>query len=690
MFDPHRLAAALAALSVLLAGAAPLQAQSAAPRLNKSQRTLLEAVVAAVDRAAAGAPETPLADATWLSHVLRASDGSHYVALRAEIPDASSPKEPATLYVRLALRRVGSETLLAPPRSAVMDWLQGLRGDPLPMRAMTSMSVPQGEIPVGGAAMLAGSQAMVAANDASNALRLQDMERERARREREAREKQRRAELESRATTPASTMHAFEDFDVKSALASTARGLLIDRGVTAGPGDYDVFIGWAEPSNAKAPAVRVISHHLSLPAANRTDFSLSDVVLADAVRTLESAYPVEQQGAHPYAIGALETTPARDTRFRVDELLSVVVQVINPAGGPTGKPEVDVAFRVSRDVAGRPQLVGSLPVQHYTASTLPVDFDVASGHPLFAALQMPLATFARGRYTIEVIATDRVGGRQTTRTAAFEVTGTPESLLREAPTPGQAFRRDSVLAPVMLTALGRALAPPSPSEPLARSLAAVATGRFAELVRVDTTIAAERPIAQALLGIGLYGLGDSARSVAAQLTQAASLGAPSAPVLLMLGATYALGGDDKAAVAAWNQAREGGIDDDVVATLLIDAYMRQGDVARAAAMATAALDSQPGNAAARRALAATYIATRRPADALRLLDAAPADAAEPEHDFLVMHALFAGVVAGDPAMTAPAARERFVAICARYMHAAGRHADLVREWLAAAAAAGPR
>ncbi len=688
MFDPHRLAAALAALSVLLAGAVPARAQSAAPRLNKSQRTLLEAVVAAVDRAAAGAPDAPLIEASWLSHVLRASDGSHYVALRAEVPEAPAPRDPATIYVRLALRRVGSETLLAPPRSAVMDWLQGLRGDPLPMRAMKSMSVPQGEIPVGGAAMLAGSQAMVAANDASNALRLQDMERERARRDREAREKQRRAELESRATSPVSPLHAFEDFDVKTTFGPAARGLRIERGITAGPGDYDVYIAWAEPGSAKTPTVRVITRRLSLPAASRTDFALSDVVLADAVRTLESPYPVDQQGAHPYAIGALETTPARDTRFRVDEPVSVVVQVINPAGGPTGKPDVDVAFRVSRDVGGRPQLVGSLPVQHYNATTLPVDFDVASGHPLFAALQMPLAAFSRGHYTLEVIATDRVGGRQTARTAGFDVTGTPASLLREAPTPGQAFRRDSVLAPATLHAISRALTPQAPSEPLARALAAVASGRFSDLLRVDTTVAAERPVTLALLGLGLYGLGDSARSVAAQLTQAANQGAPPAPVLLLLGATYALGGDDKAAVTAWNQAREGRIADDVVATLLIDAYMRMGDVARAAAMATAALDSQPENAAARRALAATYIATRRHGDALRLLDAAPAASADPEHDFLVMHALFAGAVAGDAAMTAPAARDRFAALAQRYVQAAGRHAELVGEWLAVTTAGG--
>ena len=70
-------------------------------------------------------------------------------------------------------------------------------------------------------------------------------------------------------------------------------------------------------------------------------------------------------------------------------------------------------------------------------------------------------------------------------------------------------------------------------------------------------------------------------------------GAPAAPVLVVLGATYALAGDDKAALTAWNQARDAGIDDASVATLLVDAYMRQGDVARATAMARAALDAQP-------------------------------------------------------------------------------------------------
>ena len=41
-------------------------------------------------------------------------------------------------------------------------------------------------------------------------------------------------------------------------------------------------------------------------------------------------------------------------------------------------------------------------------------------------------------------------------------------------------------------------------------------------------------------------------------------------------------------------------------------------------------------------------------------------------------------------MAAPAARERFTTIGQRYVQGGGRHADLVREWLAVAAPSAPR
>ncbi|MFN7978873.1 MAG: hypothetical protein U0P30_12100 [Vicinamibacterales bacterium] len=173
-------AAAVALAAALASGglAAPVIAQVAAPKLSKPQRAAFEAILDAVERAAAGSADAPVEPATWITHVLRASDGSHYVALHADLTAGQAPTEPVPMYARFAARRVGADTELPPARSAVADWLKGLRGDPLPMRASRSTTVPQGEVPVGGAAILAGDAGV----EASNVLRLQDLERDRARR----------------------------------------------------------------------------------------------------------------------------------------------------------------------------------------------------------------------------------------------------------------------------------------------------------------------------------------------------------------------------------------------------------------------------------------------------------------------------------------------------------------------------
>ena len=62
--------------------------------------------MAAVDQAQASSAATP---ATWQTHVLRASDGSHYVALSAVARDIPAPKDAVLLYVRLATRRTAAD-----------------------------------------------------------------------------------------------------------------------------------------------------------------------------------------------------------------------------------------------------------------------------------------------------------------------------------------------------------------------------------------------------------------------------------------------------------------------------------------------------------------------------------------------------------------------------------------------------
>jgi len=653
-------------------------ARQGAPAVSVPQRAALDAAVRAVHRRSAS--EAP--DISWQSHVLRASDGSHYVALRATVPGDALPSGPVVLYVRLATRPTDPPSTTS-ERSAVLEWLDGERNAPLPMRAGGSMSVPRGEMPVG--SIMPGRDP---ASESVAALRLLTLERDRAARRREDREADRRKALESAARARPTNLLPFEDFDVAATLTpAPGGGVEVWRSLTAGPGDYDLSLAWATPAARGRPiAVRVVSRRLTLPAAG-PGFDLSDIVLADDVRVVTTSSRASEQNAHPYLLGALDAAPARDDRFRVDEKLSVLMQVVNPSGDAGGKPDVDVAFAVTRFEGDREVAIGALPTQRHNGVTLPADFSTAQGHPLFVAVQAPLTRFARGRYRLAITATDVLTGRQAARDVRFTVTGTPQSLLREAPAPGQAFRRDAVLTPSLRQTLVSALTPIAPSTMLRGMLEAAVAGRFADLVRDAAVEPGERPAAIALRAFGLYALGDTPRAVAVQLQQALTQGAPAAPVQVLLGATHALAGADTLAIDAWNRAREGQVDDPSIAALLVDAYMRLGDAARATAMARAAVDASPGNAAASRGLAAASIAAGRYAEALDVL--APLSGGnDADTDFLVIHALYGGVVGRTAPGSTPDGLARLKDLGRRYIAAGGAHAALVREWLSVTDPAG--
>jgi len=121
-------------------------AQSPAPNLTRQQRDLLQAIVAAVD-AAATQPET--VDLKWQHHIMRASDGSHYLAFSAEPPaDAALPSGPALLYLRLATATPAGAQRIA-ERSPIKEWLNGRRTDP---RLLPNRGIAVGEMPMMGAA----------------------------------------------------------------------------------------------------------------------------------------------------------------------------------------------------------------------------------------------------------------------------------------------------------------------------------------------------------------------------------------------------------------------------------------------------------------------------------------------------------------------------------------------------------
>jgi hypothetical protein len=126
-------------VALVLAAPLPASGQGRPPNLSKEQRQALLAAVTAVKQAT---PQPPSNDG-WQIHVLRASDGSHYVAFSVEAPPDITTDTPLTLYIRLT-PRLPNYSHAVTSRSAVEEWLLGQRSDPLPMRARRVAVDPDG------------------------------------------------------------------------------------------------------------------------------------------------------------------------------------------------------------------------------------------------------------------------------------------------------------------------------------------------------------------------------------------------------------------------------------------------------------------------------------------------------------------------------------------------------------------
>lgn len=656
----------LAAVAGLLLAGAPAAAQG--PSLSREQRTLLQALVRAVDSASAQ-PATPGAALT--TDVLRASDGSHYVAFGVTPPAAVPlPAGPVMLYVRLA---AAASTAGAAERSAVREWLAGTTAAPVPWFSRSGIAI--GDMPAFGAS--ANLSLRPYAVQGSTDLQTLSLERDRQRRDQDQRERQRRAELEGTAP-PRSDVLPFEDFDLAASAVAVAGSRRIERALTTGPGDYTLTVAWADAAATDAPAIQVVRTPLHLPAAPSNAIAVSSVILADRVTLRETAYPPAQQAAHPYAIGLTEITPARDHVLTGSERLSVAFQIIGARPSERGKPDVEAALRIVRVVGGREEAVASLTPQSYTPETVPANFDLRVGHPLFVALSAPIGTLRRGDYRLKIDITDRHAGRTAAAEADFTIGATLTALLKEAPPPAARFPADAAVSAEVLAYVTRALRPsspsPSPSPALRAALDAVAAGRFVDVT--DAPVAeSEEGVRAAVRGLGLLAVADA--SAAAHFQRAVLLGVPAGPARLLSGAARALQGRDADAIAAWQEALKAGAPLPLVAPFLLDAYVRRADYTRATAL-VATTTPPPTTPMWQRGMAALAIGTGRERDALPLLDALrqarPDDA---DVGWLRLHALYALIASGDGAR-----RDRFTAEARAYVEAKGPHAALAREWLA--------
>jgi hypothetical protein len=532
-----------------------------------------------------------------------------------------------------------------------------------------------GEMPAFGAGAIGvrGSTASAGSMD----LKLMAMERERARQEQEDRDKQRRAELEGK-TTGLRDVLPFEDFDLASKSNAADGTRQISRAFTAGPGTYELYIGWVDTSAPKpAATIRVLKRPVTLPPATASGLTLGSVIVADNVQARAVPYAPAEQAAHPYAIGPTEITPARDAVFTRDERLAVAFQVINAVASDTGKPDVVAAFRVVRVDGDREVPVASLNPQTYTEASMPSDFDLRLGHPLFVAVAAPMATVPRGEYRLKILVTDRRAGVSRTADADFRIIGTPLSLLAEAPPLGRPFQREEALTDAVLSAVVHALTPASPSPALQRALGAASARRFIDLLVEEPVPPAEQGARAALNGLALYTIGDA--SAVVQLQRALTLGAPAAPVQFLIGAARATQKRDPDAIAAWQLALDSGLPSAVVTPLLVEAHLRRGEGPRAAALIATELAGRPADGVWARPLAATHLAAGRDRDAIAVLDARLSqDPADPDATWLQLQALYGSLVRGTSKTAGD--RQRFTTATQAYIAAGGANAVLAAEW----------
>ncbi|MEO5739094.1 MAG: hypothetical protein ABIS29_00670, partial [Vicinamibacterales bacterium] len=560
----------LAALFVFACLWEVASAQAQAPNLTRAQHDLLRAIVLATDAATAKPVDN---DAPWQTHVMRASDGSHYVAFSLEpTPDHALPPGPVMLYLRLATATPEGAVAIA-ERSAIGEWLAGSRTDP---RLLPKRNIAIGDMPAfgPGAIGVRGSTA----STGSNELKLMAMERERARQEQQDQDRKRRAQMEGR-QTPARDVVPFEDFDLASRSIRSDGQRIVSRALTAGPGDYDLFLGWADPSSPK-PVVHVVRKALHLPAARTAGLSTSSVILADSVTQRGAPYPASEQGAHPYSIGSMEIVPASAAQYTRDRNIAVAFQVINAQSSEAGMPNVEVAFRIVRVAGERESPVASLTPQQYNSVSLPADFNLRVGHPLFAAVTAPLATLTRGEYRLKIVVNDRVSGTSANAETSFSVTGTPASLLTEAPSLGAPFTHQALLDPGTLSEILSGLAPPSPSAALARALAIAGSGKLVNLLVEEPVPAAESGVRAALTGLALLSVGDA--SAGSLFQRALEQNAAAGPTQFLLGGVRAMQSRDGDAIVAWQAALHAGGAPAVTHALLADAFLRRNDPQHAA------------------------------------------------------------------------------------------------------------
>jgi tetratricopeptide (TPR) repeat protein len=664
-----------------------LAAQAAAQesrRLDDRQRAQILSLIEAVDEAQGAGTAVEVPEGAWSVHILKATAGVNYIPMTMRLPIRGGGGDEVAVYVRAVAKTAEA----GKAKSALERWLvtEALKAAPRPAPFRGFVFISPEEMPVGLA--VSSRRVMVREPGAhSIALTLNEQAHLRAdEARREAERAARREKEEGRASTertPADDafIYPFEDFGFMAGAPGGAGGPTeLARAIAVPPGDYDVYVAArAHTADRNTAAVSTVYHTaLSVPSYDTGELTISGVILADRLGTLAKPYSTDEQSSHPYALGWTEIVPARDSVFADSEQLGVVFQVLNPSPGVRGKPDVTI------DYAFHPADSASDPVtarHDFSSRTLPEEFDLEKGHQVFAAQAIPLASFAPGRYRLEIRATDNVARRTAARELDVTIRATPGSLWLAKTIEGvlaPPFQRDQVLS---ADAVGPALDALALAAPVAASLRdALSDARGGRWAAVLGAVPAGTNLASSFLrGLALLALSDNLESAAHQFRDALRFSSDFMPATFYLGACYAANGRDREAVAAWQLVSAAGAATPFTAGLLADALMRLEDPAGALDILQEAGSQWPHEPGLDRRTAAAQVKAGRRDESLATLDALVARQRDDVGGLFLAIYLLAD---GPPGRTLrPADRDKLDRYARAYLAVPGPHRAIVSQWL---------
>jgi hypothetical protein len=308
----------------------------------------------------------------WNSHFMRAADGRVYVPFTVTLDDADAGFESIAMYVRVMPR--GTKGPVGRGRVSGSDMA-------------TPVSAPERQF----------SRGNPTAGEAS-------------------------ARLGLMATELGSVRPPFEGFFV-ARMPATASPPIVRRSLVVAPGDYDLYVAVRErpgSGSRAAPKGAVLRHTLSVPDLGGNEPVMSSVILADRIDALAKRLSPSQQADRPYAFGSTEIFPAADATFAQDDVLSVVFFVYNLAVDKANLPDVTVEYRF-RQMSSPAKVFGELVPQRLSRAHTTPAFDAKAGHQLAVTQALPLTTFPRDNYELEISVTDNLSGHSIQRAVRFTV-----------------------------------------------------------------------------------------------------------------------------------------------------------------------------------------------------------------------------------------------------------------------------